>query len=101
MDPTIIVAILVTGQILYQAWMKYRADRATVAVEAKRVTIEGDISLAGIVDGRLRDLLERQDERIAHLETEMADLEHRFNRAVTYMRANGLPWPPEEESFYE
>ena len=97
MDPTIIVAILVTVQILYQAWTKYRNEAGKNALASTTLTLEGDISLAGVVDGRIQRILEHQDARIQHLEEHQARLEAELTSAIRLLRRHGIGWPPTDE----
>lgn len=97
MDPTIIVAILVTAQIVYQAWTKYKSESSKNATASVKAAAEGDISLAGVVDGRLQRILDHQDARIQQLEEHQKRLESELVLAITLLRSNGIGWPPTKE----
>ena len=66
LDPTVLVAAVVAAQVVYQAWLKYRAERPKVLADSAT-------ALAGTVDKRLQMLLDSQDEEIARLRRMLDD----------------------------
>ena len=64
MDPTVLVALVVAVQVIYQAWSKYRTERPKVVADSAA-------SLSGAVDDRLRILINLQSEEIARLREEL------------------------------
>ena len=64
MDPTVLVAVVVALQVLYQAWTKYRT-------EAPKAKADSVVALSGAIDKRLQILIDSQQEEIERLRDEL------------------------------
>jgi hypothetical protein len=107
MDPTtIVLAIIVAFQTLYQVRLKFVTDQKTAENErlanlanAQAVEAKSSLDVAVRVDERIREILDRQSAEIASLKQRVEALEvieSDFQLARGYMAYHGLRWPPPE-----
>lgn len=95
------VAVLATAILGYLQW---RTAKRTQDHEIEAAEIEQTVAMARSMDERINAHFTRlelavgvAEAKIALLERRFDTLQHRFDRAVAYIRENGLPWPPPGE----